>query len=66
MSIDYHDIYLARVQAEDQIKTADNAVQSAAKLVAGRLRIASVNPYVLQRLKRELAQFDAVKRQWKP
>lgn len=62
----YDDIRLAREQAIADIDRADSAVFSAARLIAGRLRISSVDLNTLIELKRELQEFNAVTRKWKP
>lgn len=63
--MNYADILQARRDAAEQIRLADLAAVQAAQLIAGRLRDADVWPETLVELKRELKQFDAVKRRWK-
>ena len=64
-TIDYGDIQNARHAAENQIRLADMAVANACRLSAGRLQISGVASWVLQELKKELKNFNAVTGEWK-
>lgn len=66
MSLSYDDIRYARQQAIADIDRADEVARQAAELIVNRLRIAKVDRDTLAALKRELQDFNAVTRRWKP
>lgn len=51
-------------QAQATLRAADYSAGAMAGLLRGRLR--HVSPWILKDLKRELADFDAHKKEWKP
>ncbi len=63
--MNYIDIKNAREEAKNRIILADAATRDAAKLVAGRLRIAQVDCWTLEELKRELKNYNIHTGRWK-
>lgn len=63
--MDYLDINRARICAEQEIETADEAVRGAVRLIIGRLKVARVAPWMLKDLKRELRDFNMQTSCWK-
>jgi hypothetical protein len=63
--VNINDVRIARSKAMQDIETADNAVKMVASLCAGRLRIAGVSGYVLEKLKRELKDYNMHTGCWK-
>lgn len=61
----YSDIRQARVQAQGEVLKADTAVRGAVELIAGRLKVANVAPWLLRNLKRELKDFNMRTDEWK-
>lgn len=64
MSNVFDDMRTAIAEAETTLRAADRIAHDMARLLAGRLR--HVPPWVLVKLKRELQNFDAQKKEWKP
>jgi len=63
--MNYSDVYLARIQAEEDIKKADEAVRQAIKLISGRLRSSGAYGGDLCALKKELKNFNMNTYKWK-
>lgn len=64
MSNIFDDMYAAVDDAKLTMKAADAAINKIAYILCGRLRHADRS--ILTKLKRELQQFDAKKKEWKP
>lgn len=56
-------MYAAIRDAEETIRAADHNARKMAALIQGRLR--NVDRYTLEKLKKELAQFNAKTGEWK-
>lgn len=65
MSLTYHDIEQARIDAQQTLAKADQATRQAAQLIKGRLRSAGVPSWVLEELKRELKDYNMHTGQWR-
>ena len=63
MSNVWDDMRAAVSQSESTLKAADSVSTEMAKLLVGRLRFCSSR--TLATLKRELREFDSVRRSWK-
>ncbi len=53
-----NDVYNVRAEAFIIVENADTISRQTAELCAGRLRLAEVRPYVLDKLKRELRGYN--------
>lgn len=65
MSNVWDEMRSAVADATNTLRAADDCATDMAWLLKGRLQCVT-NPYTLAALKRELAQFDAHKKEWKP
>lgn len=59
------EILAAVEEAEITIRRANNCVSDMAKLCAGRLRESTTPPWALEKLKRELANYNIKTMSWK-
>ncbi len=62
--MNYYDIEQARIEAQTTINRADQASREAARLITGRLMIAKVDCNTLEKLKRELKNYNMHTRTW--
>lgn len=60
----FDEMRAAVAEAEQTMRAADDAAHKLACILRGRLK--HVSAYVLVELKRELQNFDAHKKEWKP
>jgi len=63
--ITYGNISAARRRAEQEIEMADCAIRQAADLIRGRLKVAGVQCWVLEDLKKELKNYNMHTGEWK-
>ena len=61
--MDIKEVRIAVQQAQKTLRDADQVANDVADILEGRLR--SVGVYRLARLKKELAEFNAHKKEWK-
>ena len=65
MNNTFDDMREAVEDARTKLKAADNVVGAMASMCAGRLRNSNVSPSTLERLKKELADYNIHTNKWK-
>lgn len=61
----FDDMREAVQDARTKLRAADNVVGAMAEMCAGRLRTANVSPSALEKLKKELADYNIHTAKWK-
>ena len=63
--MNWNDFKTAFDDAKNTVRQADSVVADMARMVAGRLKNSNVSHYVLEELKKELADYNLHTKEWK-